>query len=68
MKQHDPVHPGEFIKKVYINSDDDLIKIAESLSLSIDDFNSLLNRKLEVTEKLAGKLSNFLVETLRAGY
>lgn len=64
MKQHNPLHPGNFIKRVYIEAENlDPSVIAKKLQISADEFNHLMNGSLNVSPDLASKLSNVLGRT-----
>lgn len=58
MKMHNPPHPGEFIKEVYIEElhiSERLI--AQKLNISPSTLNRLINRKSSVTPEMALRLS-----------
>lgn len=61
MKQHDPMHPGAFIKQVYIEqlkiSSDEL---AHRLKISINQVSNLLSGKSDISPVLALALSRVL--------
>lgn len=61
MRQHNPLHPGEFIKRVYIEAENlDSITIDQKLKISSDEFIRLINGCSSITPALAIKLSNGL--------
>lgn len=61
MRQHNPLHPGEFIKRVYIETENlDSNIIAQKLQISPDELNRLINGYSNITPDLATKLSNVL--------
>jgi addiction module HigA family antidote len=60
-KEHKPLHPGEFIKRVYIEPLDlNVNDIAEKLDITPDAFNNLLNCHSDVDRSMALKLSKVL--------
>lgn len=64
MRQHNPLHPGEFIKRVYIEAENlDSNTVAQKLQISSDEFNRLINGYSGITPVLATKLSNVLGRT-----
>ncbi len=61
MRQHNPIHPGEFVKRVYIEAGYlDSNTVAQKLQISSDEFNQLINGYSSITPVLATKLSNVL--------
>lgn len=61
MKQHNPVHPGEFILRAYIEplqfSEEEM---AQKLRVPLESFKQLLQAKLNVDEEWANRLSEAL--------
>jgi addiction module HigA family antidote len=58
---HNPPHPGEFIREVYVTPYDISVrKIAESLGVSPSTFNRLLNGESNVSPEMALRLSKAL--------
>jgi addiction module HigA family antidote len=58
MKMHDPPHPGEFIRGIYIEPFSLTIrKVAEKLDVSPSTFSRLINGKSSVTPEMALRLS-----------
>jgi addiction module HigA family antidote len=61
LKQHNPLHPGEFIKRVYLDSlVIGLNELAEKLEVGTDIFSCLIKGKTDVSPEMALKLSNAL--------
>jgi addiction module HigA family antidote len=61
MGMHNPPHPGEFIREVYIIPYDISVrKVAESLAVSPSTFNRLLNGESNVSPEMALRLSKAL--------
>ena len=61
MGMHNPPHPGEFIREVYITPYDISVrKVAESLSVSPSTLNRLLNGDSNVSPEMALRLSKAL--------
>lgn len=61
MSMHNPPHPGEFIRKVYIAPFDISVrKVAESLRVSASTLNRLLNAESSVSPEMALRLSKAL--------
>jgi antitoxin HigA-1 len=58
LKQHNPPHPGEFIREVYLKPSG-LIpsRVARALNVHPSTFIRLLNAKSDVSPKMAIKLS-----------
>ena len=70
LKQLNPPHPGGFIKRVYIESDDTDLKekvsansIALKLDVSPSTFNRLINEKSDISPEMAIRLSKVLGRT-----
>ena len=58
MAMHNPPHPGEFIREVYITPYDiSARKVAESLDVSPSTLNRLLNGGSNVSPEMALRLS-----------
>jgi addiction module HigA family antidote len=58
---HNPPHPGEFIRDVYIAPFDVSVrKVAESLRVSASTLNRLLNGESNVSPEMALRLSKAL--------
>jgi addiction module HigA family antidote len=58
---HNPPHPGEFIRDVYITPFDISVrKVAASLGVSPSTFNRLLNGESNVSPEMALRLSKAL--------
>ncbi|MGQ0658770.1 MAG: HigA family addiction module antitoxin [Chromatiales bacterium] len=61
MSMHNPPHPGEFIREVYIAPFDISVrKVAESLRVSASTLNRLLNGESNVSPEMALRLSKAL--------
>lgn len=61
MVMHNPPHPGEFIREVYIIPYDFSVrKVAESLGVSPSTLNRLLNGESNVSPEMALRLSKAL--------
>ncbi len=61
MPMHNPPHPGEFIREVYIAPFQISVrKVAESLGVSASMLNRLLNRENNVSPEMALRLSKTL--------
>lgn len=64
MKMHNPPHPGEFIKEVYIEELHISERvIAQKLNVSPSTLNRLINAKSSVTPEMALRLSITLGRT-----
>lgn len=62
-RQHNPPHPGEFIREVYLEPYKDKLsgsEIARHLNVSRSAFNRLINEKSDLTSEMALRLSNVL--------
>ena len=69
MRQHNPLHPGNFIKRVYIEAENfDPNVIAKKLQISSEEFNHLMDGNLNVSSDLASKLSTFWAVLRKVGY
>ena len=61
IQQHNPPHPGAFIRRVYIDPFDlGSNAVAKKLQVSASTFNRLLNEKSSVSSEMALKLSKVL--------
>ena len=61
MAMHNPPHPGEFIREVYIFPFElSARKVAESLSVSPSTLNRLLNGESNISPEMALRLSKAL--------
>lgn len=61
MPMHNPPHPGEFIREVYIDPFDISVrKVAENLCVSASTLTRLLNGESNVTPEMALRLSKAL--------
>ena len=61
MAMHNPPHPGEFVRELYIEpSNISIRKVAESLDVSPSTLNRLLNGRSNVSPEMALRLSKTL--------
>ena len=61
MAMHNPPHPGEFIREIYIDPFDLSVRsIAESLGVSPSTLNRLINGQSGVSPEMALRLSKAL--------
>ncbi len=61
MGMHNPVHPGEFIKEIYIKPFNiSSRKVAQKLRVSPSTFNRLMNEETNVSPEMALRLSKTL--------
>ena len=61
MGMHNPPHPGEFIREIYIAPFElSVRKIAESLGVSSSTLNRLLNQESSISPEMALRLSKAL--------
>ncbi len=61
MAMHNPVHPGEFIREVYITPFElSVRKVAENLNVSPSTLNRLLNGESNISPEMALRLSKAL--------
>ena len=61
MSMHNPPHPGEFIRDIYIKPFDlSYRKVAEKLNVAPSTFNRLINGDSNVTPEMALRLSKTL--------
>ena len=64
MTMHNPPHPGEFIKNVYLSPFDiSSRKVAEKLKVSPSTFNRLIKGENNVSPEMALRLSKTLGRT-----
>jgi len=64
MSMHNPPHPGEFIREIYITPFDISVrKVAESLGVSPSTLNRLLNGDSNISPEMALRLSKALGRT-----
>ncbi len=60
-KKRIPLHPGEFIKRVYIEENDlTAVSIAEGLGINKGTFSRMLRGQTDITSAMAVKLSAVL--------
>ncbi len=62
IQQHNPPHPGELIKRTYIDRFDDLSgnQVAKRLGVAVSTFNRLINCISDVSPEMAVRLSKVL--------
>ena len=61
MAMHNPPHPGEFIREVYISPFElSVRKVSENLSVSPSTLNRLLNGESNISPEMALRLSKAL--------
>jgi addiction module HigA family antidote len=61
MQQHNPPHPGGFIKRVYLEPNNlGSNEVAAKLQVSPSTFNRLINEKADISPEMALKLSKVL--------
>jgi antitoxin HigA-1 len=59
--QHKPPHPGAFIRRVYLESNNvRAVDVASNLNVSTSVFSRLINEKVSVSPIIALKLSKVL--------
>jgi len=64
MSMHNPPHPGEFIREIYISPFEISVrKVAESLGVSPSTLNRLLNGDSNISPEMALRLSKALGRT-----
>jgi len=64
MNMHNPPHPGEFIKEVYLEPlGISYRKVAELLNVAPSTFNRLLNGQSNISSEMALRLSKTLGRT-----
>lgn len=62
-RQHNPPHPGELIRKVYLEPYKDNLsrsEVARHLFVSRSNFNRLVNEQVDVSSEMALSLSKVL--------
>jgi len=62
IQQHNPPHPGELIKRTYIDPFDDISgnQVAKRLGVAVSTFNRLINGVSDVSPEMAVRLSKVL--------
>ncbi len=62
IQQHNPPHPGELIKRTYIDPFDDISgsQIAKRLGVAVSTFNRLINGVSDISPEMAIRLSKAL--------
>jgi addiction module HigA family antidote len=62
IQQHNPPHPGELIKRTYIDPFDDISgnQIAKRLGVAVSTFNRLINGVSDISPEMAIRLSKVL--------
>ncbi len=61
MSMHNPPHPGEFIREVYLSPFNiSSRKVAEKLKVSPSTFNRLINEESNISPEMALRLSKTL--------
>jgi addiction module HigA family antidote len=64
MNMHNPPHPGEFIKEVYLTPFNISSRtVAEKLKVSPSTFNRLVNKESNISPEMALRLSKTLGRT-----
>ena len=64
MAMHDPPHPGEFIKKIYLDPYGLSIRnLAESLGVSPSTLTRIINRQSGISPEMALRLSKAIGRT-----
>ncbi len=64
MAMHNPPHPGEFIREVYLTpSNISARQVSDSLGVSASTFNRLLNGESRISPEMALRLSKTLGRT-----
>lgn len=64
MSMHKPLHPGEFIREIYVSPFDlSVRKVADSLGVSPSTLNRLLNGDSNISPEMALRLSKVLGRT-----
>jgi len=62
-RQHNPPHPGEFIREVYLEPYKETLsrsEVARHLKVSRSTFNRLVNEQSDLTSEMALRLSSVL--------
>jgi addiction module HigA family antidote len=62
IQQHNPPHPGELIKRTYIDPFDELSgnQVARRLGVAVSTFNRLVNGVSDISPEMAIRLSKVL--------
>lgn len=62
IQQYNPPHPGELIKRTYIDQFDDISgnQIAKRLGVAVSTFNRLINGVSDISPEMAIRLSKVL--------
>lgn len=62
IQQHNPPHPGELIKRTYIDPFDNISgnQVAKRLGVSVSTFNRLINGVSDISPEMAVRLSKVL--------
>lgn len=62
IQQHNPPHPGELIKRTYIDPFDDISgnRVAKHLGVAVSTFNRLINGVSDISPEMAARLSRVL--------
>jgi addiction module HigA family antidote len=62
IQQHNPPHPGELIKRTYIDPFDNISgnQIAKRLGVAVSTFNRLINGVSDISPEMAIRLSKVL--------
>ncbi len=69
IKQHNPMHPGAFIKRVYLTPFGIASnELARKLQVSTGLISRLINSKTDISPTMALKLSKVLGRSPEAGY
>ncbi|MFK5947921.1 MAG: HigA family addiction module antitoxin [Methylococcales bacterium] len=64
MNMHNPPHPGEFIKEIYLSPFNISVRtVAEKLNVSPSTFNRLVNKESNISPEMALRLSKTLGRT-----
>jgi len=64
MSMHNPPHPGEFIREIYIAPNDLSVRaVADSLNVSPSTLNRILNGQSNISPEMALRLSKALGRT-----
>jgi len=64
MNMHNPPHPGEFIKEIYLSPFKISVRtVAEKLNVSPSTFNRLVNKESNISPEMALRLSKTLGRT-----
>ena len=69
MRQHNPPHPGKFIRRTYLEPHDmSARQVAIHLDVSPSTFSPLIAEQNKVTPDMAIRLSKVLGRSPKAGY